>query len=108
MYNENRVDRSSKLKRRSTRHVSNSERIRHGWLFSRFADEYKEMNAVILLLPLILLVIPTIAHGQQATITAPPGSTINNATVTVFQSRFLSGTWNFVNGVGNVSGSSIQ
>lgn len=21
------------------------ERIRHGWLFSKFADEYKEMNA---------------------------------------------------------------
>jgi hypothetical protein len=42
-------------------------------------------------------------NGINATITAPPGSTINNATVTVFQPR-LSGTWNFVNGFGNVSG----
>jgi hypothetical protein len=48
---------------------------RHGWLFSRFAGEYKEMNAIILLLPLLLLVTPAIAHGQQATITAPQGTT---------------------------------
>jgi hypothetical protein len=59
---------------------------------------------VILLLPLLLLVTRVVARGQQATITAPQGSTINNATVTVFQPRFLSGTWNFVNGFGNVSG----
>jgi hypothetical protein len=68
------------------------------------AGEYKEMNAIILLLPLLLLVTPAVAHGQQATITAPQGSTINNATISVFQPRFLSGTWNFVNGQGNVSG----
>ena len=29
----------------------NSEQIHHGWLFSRFTGEYKEMNAIILLLP---------------------------------------------------------
>ena len=44
-------------------------------------------------------------NGINATITVPPGSTINNATVTVFQPRFLSGTWNLVNNHGNVSGS---
>jgi hypothetical protein len=62
------------------------------------------MNAIILLLPLLLLVTPAIAHGQQATITAPQGTTINNATISVFQPAFLSGTWNFVNSYGNVSG----
>jgi hypothetical protein len=62
------------------------------------------MNAIILLLPLLLLVTPAVAHGQQATITAPQGTTINNARISVFQPRFLSGTWNFVNGFGNVSG----
>jgi hypothetical protein len=69
------------------------------------ADEYKEMNAIILLLPLLLLVAPAVSHGQQTTITAPQGTTINNTTVTVFQPRYLNGTWNFMNGVGNVSGS---
>jgi hypothetical protein len=61
------------------------------------------MQTIALLLPLLLLVTPAIAHGQQATITAPQGTTINNATISVFQPK-LSGTLNFVSGQGNVSG----
>ena len=49
-------------------------------------------------------IVTTYGQGQQATITVPQNSIINNATVSVFQPRFLSGTWNFVNGQGNVSG----
>jgi hypothetical protein len=41
------------------------------------------MNAIILLLLLLLLVTPAVARGQQATITAPQGTTINNATISV-------------------------
>lgn len=62
------------------------------------------IQRIALLLQLLLLVTPAISQGQQATITASRGTTISNATVTAFQPRFLSGTWNFVNGQGNVSG----
>ena len=48
----------------------------------RFVGEYKEMNAIILLLPLLLLVTPGVTHGQQATVAAPPGSKIGPITVT--------------------------
>ena len=91
---------AAKLKRCSTRHLSEvraiareSEFVMDGY----FPCSLMNTNQ----LPLLLLVTP-LAFGQS-TITAPQGSTINNATATVFQPRFLSGTWNFVNGEGNVS-----
>lgn len=62
------------------------------------------MQTIALLLPLLLLVTPAIAHGQEVTITAPPRSTLNSLTVTVLNYTHLDGTWNFVNGYGNVSG----
>ncbi|MFY9799091.1 MAG: hypothetical protein WAK17_01935 [Candidatus Nitrosopolaris sp.] len=36
------------------------------------------MQTIALLLPLLLLVTPAIAHGQQATITAPQGEGLNH------------------------------
>jgi hypothetical protein len=39
-----------------------------------------------------------------ATVTAPPGSTLNSLSVTVFTPAHLDGTWNFVNSGSNASG----
>jgi hypothetical protein len=83
------------------------------------------MQISTMILILILLLAPTLVHATAALsdtyksnetktlrapdngtviITAPSNSTISNVTVSVFQPKFLSGTWTFVNNHGNISG----
>jgi hypothetical protein len=63
------------------------------------------MNTIALPLLLALVIVtPAVAHGQQATVTAPPGSKIGPITVTPLTYTHLNGTWNLVDSSNNTLG----